>query len=149
MSAGVCFKSEHRGWMQDQWSWVFSNFGITEIWERDADHEGERGKDGSIYQQTIKIDTAAELPDDRPIIVLAPDEGRYIRGEQNLMDFVHPEDAIYLFGATQANLSDENDLGGRVPDALVYIPSKKLEMFSHAAGYVTLWDRYVKRGDFG
>lgn len=148
MAAGVCFKSEHRGWKQDQWSWVFSNFGITEIWERGADHDGERGKDGSIYQPTIKIDTAAELPE-RPLIVLAPVEGRYIQGDQSLADFVHPEDAVYLFGATQANLNNEDDLGDRVPDALVYIPTVKLECYSHSAAYMTLWDRYVKRGGFG
>lgn len=144
MSVGVCFRSEHRGWMQDQWSWVFSNFGITEIWER-----GAGDPDAVIYQPTIKINTAAELPTSRPLIVLTPIAGRYIAGDQSLDTFIHPDDAIYLFGATQAHLSDDDDLGGRSPDALVYIPTVKLEMYSHAAGYLTLWDRYVKRGGFG
>ena len=60
-----------------------------------------------------------------------------------------PEDAIYLFGGSHVNLSDEDDLGGRIPDALVYIPSVQHEMYAYAAGYITLYDRYVKRGGFG
>lgn len=144
---GVCFKSEHRGWMQDQWSWVFSNFGITDIWERGAVHNGSRGKDGSIYQPTIKIDTAAELPD-VSLVVLAPPMGKFVQGTEALDDFVHPEDAIYLFGGAQDNLSDD-DLGGRTPDALVYIPLVELECYSHSAAYMTLWDRRQKRGGFG
>lgn len=148
MSAGVCFRSEHRGWMQDQWSFVFSNFGIAEIWELGADHDGVRGKDGSIYQPTIKADSAAELPTDKALIVLAPTDGRFIKGTEPLDTFTHPDDAIYLFGGSQAVLSEE-DLGGRVPDALVFIPTVKLECYSHCAAYMTLWDRYSKRGCFG
>jgi len=131
--------------MQDQWSWVFSNFGITEIWERDWDG----GSDAKIYQDVTRIDTAVELPTDRELIVLTPIEGRYIKGDQSLVDFVHPENAIYLFGGTQSNLNDEEDFNGRVPDALVYIPTVKLEMYGHVAAYLTFYDRYVKRGDFG
>ncbi len=142
---GVCFRHERQGWLQDQWSWVFSNFGVTEIWERGHDPS----KDGDIYQDVIEITTAAELPADRPLVVLAPPAGRYIQGDVSLKDFVHPEDAIYLFGATQANLSDEDDLGGRAPETVVYIPSVEHEVFGYAAAYMTLWDRYAKRGDFG
>jgi hypothetical protein len=144
MSAGVCFKSEHGGWLQDQWSWVFSNFGIADIWERDF-----AGADAKIYQPTIKIDTASELPLTRRLVVLAHQEGRYIKGDQSLVDFVHPDNAIYLFGGSHDNLNDEDDLGGRVPDALVFIPTIEHECFGHAAAYMTLWDRYVKRGGFG
>ena len=129
--------------MQDQWSWVFSNFGITDLWERD----GPDSTDGKIYQDTIKIDTAAELPAERPVIVLAHPDSRHIKGNQSLDYFVHPDDAIYLFGGSQANLNDEDDLAGVVPYALVYIPTVKHEMYSHAAGYIVLRDRYVKRGN--
>ena len=139
---GVCFRSEHRGWMQDQWSFVFSNFGITDIWERGKTDES------SIYQTTIGIDTAIELPD-RPIVVLAPPDGKYIQGVSPLQEFTHPEDAIYLFGGSQEVLNDEEDLGGRVPDHLVYVPLVQYEMYSHSTAYITLWDRYVKRGAHG
>ena len=137
---GVCFRRE-QSWEQDQWSFVFSNFGVTEIWERGFDGN----KDLNIYQPTIKIDTAKELPD-RPLVVLAHIEGRYYQGNESLVDFVHPDDAIYMFGGSMANLTDEDDLGGRVPDHLVYIPSVKCEMYSHAAAYITLYDRLAKNG---
>lgn len=143
MTAGVCFRSENRGWMQDQWSWVFSNFGIKEIWEL---HGGSA--DSKIYQKVTLCDSAVDLPSKRPLVVLAPIDGRYIKGEKSLVDFKHPFNAIYLFGGTHANLS-EDDLGGRKPDALIYIPTIKHEMYSHSAGYITLYDRLVKRGDFG
>ncbi len=129
--------------MQDQWSWLFSNFGITDIWERDWNGS----TDADIYQTVVRIDTASELPSDRPLVVLAPPDDKYIHGNESLDDFVHPEDAIYLFGGSHGNLNDEDDLGGRVPDSLVYIPTVKHNMYSHAAGYQTLRDRYVKRGN--
>ena len=146
---GVCFRSEHRGWMQEQWSWVFSNFGVTEIWERGAKHEGLRGKDGSIYQTTLPVESASELPVERPLIVIAPPDAKYIKGTINLMQFDHPENPIYLFGGSQDVLSDESDMGGRTDYTAVYIPLVKHECYSHSAAYMVLWDRYVKRGDFG
>lgn len=140
---GVCFERE-KAWEQDQWSFVFSNFGITDIWERNKIDD----RDHKIYQQTIGVATAAELPD-VPLVVLAHEDSRYIKGSEALDKFTHPDDAIYLFGGSHANLNDADDLGGREPDHLIYIPSVKYEMYSHAAAYITLYDRYVKRGDFG
>ncbi len=131
--------------MQDQWSWVFSNFGITDIWEYDADHDGQRGKDGSIYQDVKCIQTAADLPPEPSLIVLAPIDGRFVQGENSLKDFVHPEDAIYMFGGSHSVLTLD-DLGGRTPDHTIYIPTVKHEMYSFAAGYITIWDRLLKRG---
>lgn len=142
---GVCFRSEHRGWMQDQWSWVFSNFGITNIYGRGF---GE-GTDEDIYQSMIEVDTAADLPSEPELVVIQPPDAQFIAGENPLQDFVHPDNAIYVFGGSQANMSDEDDLGGRTPDHLIYIPTQQYEMYGHATAYITLWDRYVKRGDFG
>jgi len=142
---GVCFRREHHRHLQDEWSFVFSNFGVTEIWER-----GYVKGDLKIYQPTIAVATAAELPVGRPLIVLAHREGRYIQGTESLIGFAHPEDAIYLFGGSHVNLSDEDDLGDRTPDALVYIPSVQHEMYAPHAAYITLYDRLSKRlGIFG
>lgn len=131
----ICFKAERDAWEQDQWSWVLSNFEIEEAWQR--------GDGIGVYQKPKIIQTAADLPD-RPLVVLSHPEARYVRGEESLKEFVHPGDAIYFFGGSMANLTLD-ELGGRKPHALVYIPTK-LEMYSHAAAYVTLWDRYLKRG---
>jgi hypothetical protein len=144
MAAGVCFKSEQRGWMQDQWSWVFSNFGITDIWERDR----LASRDAAIYQESVAVDTAADLPLDRPLVIITPISARHLPGNLSLLDYKHPDDAIYFFGGSFDVLGDD-DLGARKPDALVYIPTVNHELFSHTSAYVTLWDRYVKRGCFG
>jgi len=139
---GICFRSERHRDQQDQWSFVFSNFGISDVWEI----REETGED--IYQPTTDVRNAEELPVDRPLVVLAPQAGRYVQGTESLADFVHPEDAIYLFGGSHENLS-ETELGTRVPDHLVFIPLVEHECFAAAAGYITLWDRYVKRGGHG
>jgi hypothetical protein len=136
---GVCFKRE-KDWEQDQWSYVFSNFGVEDLWEMGDDSN----KDLNIYQPTIKISSAAELPD-RPLVVLAPQESKYIVGEESLKDFVHPDDAIYMFGGSHCSMTGV-DLGGRVADHYVYIPLVKNECFSHSAAYITLWDRELKDG---
>ncbi len=140
--AGVCFRSESHANLQDQWSFVFSNFGITELWELGSPL-GEK-----IYQPTIKIMTAAELPTDRLLVVLAPADGRYIQGNESLKDFEHPDDAIYMFGGSHLNLN-EDDMGERMADHYVYLDLVEYECFAHAAGYMTLWDRYIKRGEHG
>lgn len=138
---GVCYVRE-KDWEQDQWSYVFSNFGVTEIWELGDDGN----KDMDIYQQTTKIDTAAELPTDRPLVVLAPPEGRFIQGTENLETFQHPDNAIYLFGGSHISLNDEEHMGGRVADHYVYIEWDKCESFSHATAIAVLWDRKMKNG---
>jgi len=136
---GVCFHRE-QNWEQDQWSFVFSNFGITDIWERGFDGN----KDLKIYQPTQKIELTSELPADVPIVLLAPQDGRYIKGTVSLVDFEHPKDAIYYFGGSHMNPNKEEM--DRLPDHYVYIPSVKYEMYSHAAAYITLYDRLVKNG---
>ena len=138
----ICFMREGKAWEQDQWSYLFSNFGITEIWE--IGNEGN--KDLNVCQPTIKIKTAADLPTDRPLVVLAPQAGRWVKGTESLKDFVHPENAIYMFGGSHTIMQVDKHLGGRVADHYVYIPLKKNECFAHAAGYMTLWDREVKNG---
>ena len=137
---GVCFNAEKRGWQQDQWSWLFSNFGITDVWMRGRDAQTQ-----DIYQDTIDIESAADLPMDHKVIVLSPPDARFVKGNTSLIDFEHPEKAIYLFGASFGVISDD-DLGGRRPDATVFIPTFKHELFAHNAGYIALYDRLVKRG---
>lgn len=137
---GVCFRRE-KYWEQDQWSYIFSNFGVSDIWEVGDDDNS----DLKIYQPTVKIETASELPTDRPLVVLAPQEGTYIQGSENLKTFVHPKNAIYLFGPSHHQLN-EDDMGGRVADHYVYIPLVECEAFATGAAYMTLWDRVQKSG---
>lgn len=139
---GICFVGEYRRDTQDQWSFLLSNFGDPECWEI------EKPNVEPVYQKPVKIKTAEELPSDRPLVVLAPEAGRFVQGTVSLKDFVHPDDAIYLFGGSHLNLS-EDELGTRIADSYVYIPLIEHECYAPPAAYMTLWDRYVKRGEHG
>lgn len=135
---GVCFTGEKNRDHQDQWSFLFSNFGIENIWEL------ERENTEKIYQPTIKIKSAAELPD-VPLVVVQPPDARYVPGTESLSDFAHPDDAIYMFGGSHDVMTLE-DLGDRVAEYYVYIPLTAHECYAFSAAYMTLWDRKVKRG---
>lgn len=135
---GVCFHRE-KGWEQNQWSFLFSNFGITDIWEIGIDGT----KDSHIYQAAQNIMKISQLPD-RPLVVLSPKDGRIIKGLEPLHSFTHPKECIYVFGPSNGVL--DHEVIDRKPDHYVYIPLVKHEAFSHAAAYMTLWDRVIKHG---
>lgn len=135
---GVCFTGEKNRNNQDQWSFLFSNFGVENIWEL------ERPNTEKIYQPTKMIQNASELPD-QTLIVVQPPDGRFVKGTESLSDFEHPDDAIYMFGGSHDVMTLE-DLGGRVAEHYVYIPLVAYECYAFSAAYMTLWDRKVKRG---
>ena len=90
---------------------------------------------------------AADLDLTLPLIVFQPPNARYIQGVSSLVDFGHPRSAIYLFGGDNSNLNDEDDLGGRLPDDIVYVPQTgKDQMYSWVAAAVVFYDRLVKLG---
>lgn len=136
---GVCFKTEVKGWEQDQWSYLFSNFGVEDIWEM-----GEENEQFPVYQPTTRIKTAAELPS-YPLVVVQPQAALHVKGTESLRDFVHPEGAIYMFGGSHEVMTHE-DLGGRVAEHYVYIPLTAHECYAFSAAYMVLWDRKVKNG---
>lgn len=135
---GICNTFDQRAWVQDQWQFVLSNFGVTEFWTRNTpdNHEKE-------FLDPTRINHASELPSDRPLVLLAHPEGTYYKGEESLLTFNHPDNAIYMFGADNRVIS-EDDMGGRVPDHLVYVPSGKHEMYSWVVASLVMYDRMVK-----
>lgn len=79
-----------------------------------------------------------------PVVLVQPTDGEHVQGDTSLVDFTHPDECVYLFGASN----------GHVPPgeyaAKVYIPHQKSwTMFAPQAVAVVLYDRYVKRGTFG
>jgi hypothetical protein len=128
---------------QNQWDYLLSTFGVPSenVWLRGAGFE-DINYNGPYTQTHV---TTADLDPNIPLVVIQPKEGRYIKGIIPLTTFVHPANAIYVFGANNANLNDEDDLGGRVPDYLVYIPTEgRFELYSWSAAAIVLWDRTVK-----
>lgn len=117
---------------------MFSNFGVENVWEIERPHTED------IYQKPTKIKSAAELPD-TALVVIQPQDGKFVQGTESLSDFEHPDDAIYMFGGSHDVMTLE-DLGGRVAEHYVYIPLVAHECYAFSAAYMTLWDRKVKRG---
>ena len=83
------------------------------------------------------------IPDDIPLVLLQPDNGKFVRGTVSLEKFNHPENAIYMFGPDKhffySELMPE-------PDHIVYSPTDTdRDMFSFVAFAVTMWDRRMKR----
>ena len=79
------------------------------------------------------------------LVVMAPDNGQYVQGDESLVDFVHPEDAIYYFGGDKSHLGLKQI--GRPPDHRVFIPTaSKDDLFSWQAYAMVAWDRMMKSG---
>jgi hypothetical protein len=136
---GVCLPHPTNGEWRNQWSYVLSHFGPEEVWV-----VGEPAGERPLWKGARAIAGCVDLPA-LPLVVVQPRRGRYLPGRESLVGFSHPEDAIYLFGADNANMSKEDI--AREPDHLVYIPtSDDHEMWSWVAGAVVLYDRMVKRG---
>jgi tRNA(Leu) C34 or U34 (ribose-2'-O)-methylase TrmL len=94
------------------------------------------------YHDPLYIIGQDELPD-VPLVLLQPDNGKFIKGTVSLEQFEHPEDCVYLFGPDTYHLHP--DLLGREPDHVVYIPTDtQRDMFSFVAYAVTMWDRKMK-----
>ena len=133
----VCIVSDPGQTWEQQWSYVLSHFEI-----RDVYHIGPLDPRVRPFRDAIEIASAEELPG--TLVVLAPTNGRYFQGEESLHDFEHPEECVYLFGSDHRPLS-EDQMGSRVPDHLVYIPTATADTcYSFVAGAMALYDRELK-----
>jgi len=139
---GLCLPYTSNPTYQNAWDYLISTWVPDAIWSL-------RGPfPAPAYREATPVTTAADLPIStaQPLVVVSPVNARYVPGEIPLSRFVHPPDAIYLFGSDHVHLSDD-DLGGRVPDYLVYIETLGVvEMFSWVAGGIVFYDRKVKIG---
>ena len=143
MGIGVCNRHNGEDWNELQWQFVLVHFGVSEFWSRGVP-EGYVSPRPSDKPPT-RIATAAELPA-TPLVVVSSPNGKYVQGTQDLKTFKHPPNAIYLFGGDKEHLSDANDLGGREPDHIVFIPTGPRVMHSFLAAGIVLYDRMVKNG---
>ena len=128
---------------QNQWDYVLSPWCPATVY---LVGEGTLPHLNNIFKDAIQVETLTELPEDEQIILMAPQTGRFIQGDESLYDFVHPENAIYMFGPNHVNLTLEDDFwDGRMPDHRVYVTvDTNDEMFNWIAGTVTLYDRRLK-----
>ena len=120
----------------DQWLYTSWAFGADGVWTCG----------GATSVKSTEISSLTELPS-VPVVVIQPQGGALIQGTTSLIAFSHPQDALYLFGPSNQNLS-QADLGSLVIHDYVYIPSTPPEVELHAstAGGIVLYDRWVKSG---
>lgn len=66
-------------------------------------------------------------------------------GNTNLVDFKHPEDALYLFGRTSRDLFPA--YGHIYPSLRVETPVTKGMIWGHQAASIIMYDRFLKNGN--
>lgn len=134
---GICFGFDRYAYSRNEWAYMLDNFGVTDVWEHGINAERIEG-----YPKSTIVQSAAELPD-CDLVVLAPPDGRQVKGESLLYDFVHPEgDTIYIAGQNNVQF-DPEFLSDRAYQS-VYIPSEEHEFFALTAIANVLYDRRAK-----
>ena len=119
-----------------QWEYVLCHFRPDEVYL-----VGSERPEGIAYRRATLIRDSNDLPADVPIVLMAPQSGRVIPGNESLDTFCHPDDAIYWFGPDTSEHMNDAYLPRRA-DCKVYIPTDTVDqMFAHVACAVTLWDR--------
>lgn len=120
---------------ENEWDYVLSNLQPDEVCLM-GPYQGTN----NVLRDAVHVADASELPSDELVLVL-PLSAVNFTPTVSLQDFVHPADAVYIFGPNNEHIIPE-DLGGRIPDHIVYIPTDTNdEMFNYAAYIVTMWHR--------
>lgn len=135
MSAGLVVKIDNEGDRQG-WIQIQEAFGIQEIYELPGL--------GFPFPNSIGIETVADVANFRAVdlVVVQPAEADLVQGTISLIDFEHPEEAVYVFGGTMTRLN-QSDVRNALAE-FVYIQAG--DLFPSQAGAIILWDRFWKRG---
>lgn len=131
------------GKVMQYWDQLLTNFGVPaeNVWVRNLPAGSDNIYTG-VYDQPYDI---SQLQD-KNTIVLAPPNGLYIQGTESLVDFTHPDNALYFFGFDHSFLEQE-ELDGLNVTNYVYIPQHdKHDMYSFCSATCVLYDRLVKNG---
>lgn len=140
---GISFKYD-AGYDQlkrEQFYELFKAFTGMTIFEREVDVlEPDHYND----QPFTRVDNADDLPTEPTLVVLTGLDGEYIQGDVSLVDYVHPENAIYWVGDDHSSLTQAS-IGERTDYDAVYIPVEK-SLFSTMALSIALFDRQLKNG---
>ena len=110
----------------------------------DPDYEASKSPAASTMTGSSNIIEKAEYLPPGPLVVASPLHSNHLNGTTPLYEFVHPEDAIYVFGADNISLHPQM-FGEREIDYLVYVPTSGRDLFSHLAGAMVLYDRRCKQ----
>lgn len=136
---GICFNWDSHVIRREWWDWTCDWFSVDQPFERNRPEGFE--SQSKFLPPLIK--TAGELPD-VPLVVLTAPDARFVKGDECLYDFKHPDDAIYWFGHDHTNM-DPEDFADREPDHKVFIPIDKYEVYSAFVASMVLYDRRRKQ----
>lgn len=127
---------------QPDWDFILCNFAPDVIFVH-----GDAGEiDSTVLGQCQSINGPEDLPLGVSLVLLAPDNGAYLQGDESLAGFVHPENVAYWFGSDSNHIQAEV-FNNRAPDHIVYIPTDSIDqMYAAASWAVVSWDRRSKGG---
>lgn len=136
----ICLAFSSGAQWEQQWSFILSHWKPERLYILG----GKVDEKVIPFRDAIYVNSAEELPEDQPLILMQPKEAYKIPGVTNLVMFKHPETCTYMFGSDNHHLT-EDQLGARKPEDIVYIPTDTIDnMYSYMAGAVTLYDRKLK-----
>lgn len=133
---GVCLITPEQGEAHevDQWVYLSWAMSLDGVWATDTAY----GRSGVT---TIK--SLSDLPPAN-LIVVQPLNGANIKGTEPLSTFIHPPNALYIFGASNTIMA-ERDIAGVSIHSKVYIASiSGTELHAPIAGAMVLFDRASK-----
>ena len=129
---GLYFKYDHDTVIRDQWILLARNHPEITLYER-----GKPDDLGNESFNTVGVNSVDELPD-VPLILLTPQNSKYLPGDVNIVDFTHPTDCIYMFGNDREATYPE-EFGSR-EYTKVYI-STMVDYWSPQTATIVLWER--------
>lgn len=140
---GICIKFDpaYNSLTRDQYYEMAKAFPDLVIFERGIPR---LEKDNYCGYPITRVDNADDLPTEPTLVVMASQVGRHLKGEISLMDYVHPENAIYYFGDDHSHFTQEQ-IGITTKYDSVYIPVPH-NLWSGQAVAITLYDRLIKNG---
>lgn len=135
----ICLHTPVNEELQNQWDYVLNNFMVDQIYVVGGNIKSK------IFKNATYINDYSEIKS-KNIVLCSPDNAREVQGEISLIEFSHPDDCCYVFGRDDGYFKS-NDFQNIDLHKKVYIPmSNDLDMYSHVAAAVFLFDRKVKNG---
>ena len=131
---GICLIAPEQGLPHEVDQWVYLSWGLAPdgVWATD-DAFGRTG-----------LETVASLADlpAADIVIVQPLSGKHVQGTEPLGPYSHPDSAIYVFGASNYNMTTD-DISGVAIHSKVYIPGE-IDFHAPIAGAMVLYDRVSK-----
>lgn len=143
----ICISLPENENFQDQWDYVLNNFQVDELYVKikepfTDDNEPPISK---AFKNAKYILSYSELPKE-DVVLISPANAYQLNGETNLETFTHSDNCIYLFGADEGRLTNEDVSELNIVDKVYVETSNDLHMFSFVAGAVVLYDKKLKYG---